>query len=70
MLARELPGKLVKKGVPPIFGTFWRFWRFPGENGVPDRPAKECKLAEKTVHRPSVVISEVLPRVDLEPLRV
>ena len=62
----ELPEKVPKKGVPPRphLGTFWQFWRFPCENGVPDRPLRECKPAEKTVHHPSVVISEVLPRVN------
>ena len=38
-----------------------------GENGVPDRPPREHKLSEKTVHLPSGAISEVLPRVDLGP---
>ena len=34
-----------------------------GENGVPDWSPRGCKPAEKTVHHPSWVISEALPRV-------
>ena len=57
----ELPEKVPKKGVPPTLGTLWRFRGFPGQNGG----LRECKPAEKTVHHPSGVISEVLPRVNL-----
>ena len=39
-------------GLPPFLGTFWRFWGFPGENDVPDRPLRESKPAEKTVYHP------------------
>ena len=46
-------------------GTLWLFRGFPGQSGVPDRPPRECKPAEKTVHHPSGVISEVLLRVNL-----
>ena len=48
-------------------GTFWRFWRFSAKTvcnpALPGNPS----LAEKTVHHPPGVISEVLPRVDLGP---
>ena len=56
--------KRAKRALFALLGTFWRFWGFYGENGVPDRPPMECKPAEKTVHHPSQVISEVLPRVN------
>ena len=48
----ELPEKVPQKGYPPILGTFWRFRGFLGQNGVPDRPPREYKPAEKTVHHP------------------
>ena len=49
------------------FGSFWPFVGIFGENGVHSWPPRESKSAEKTVHNPSGVISEVLPRVDLGP---
>ena len=43
-------------------GTFWRLWGFT-VNGILDYSPRGCKPAEKTVHHPSWVISEALPRV-------
>ena len=37
------------------------------ENGVQSWPSRESKPAEKTAHRPSGIISGVLPRVELGP---
>ena len=59
-------------GGPPIlpegyFGHFLEILGISGENGVQSWPSQEVKPAEKTVHHPSGVISEVLPRVDLGP---
>ena len=58
--------KLVKKGYP-YFAHFLAILAISGENGVPDWSPKGCKPAEKTVHHPSWVVSEALPRVYLGP---
>ena len=63
----DLTEKLAKGGGYPHFGHFLGILDISGENGVPYLPLRQCKLAEKTVHLPSGVISEVLPRVDLGP---
>ena len=52
-----------KRGVPH-FGHFLGILGISGENGVPYWPPRQCKPAEKAVHLPSGVISEVLPRVN------
>ena len=54
----------AKRGISPVCGDFGPFWGISGENGVQSWPPRESKSAEKTVHPPSGVISEVLPRVD------
>ena len=48
------------RGVPPFWALFGDLGIF-GENGVPYWPPRQCKPAEKTVHLPSGVISEVPP---------
>ena len=50
-------------GLPPFWGDFGAFWGISDENGVQYWPARVSKLAEKTIHRPSGVISEVLLKV-------
>ena len=55
------------KGGYPLFGLFLAIWGISGEKGVPYRPPRESKPAEKTVHHPSGVISEVLPSANLGP---
>ena len=45
-------------------GHFLEILGISGKNGVQSWPPGESKSAEKTAHRPSGVISEVLPRVD------
>ena len=59
----KVPESGSKKGGTPILGTFLRFWGISGENGVQSWPPRESKPAEKTIHHPWGVISEVLPRV-------
>ena len=54
--------KREKGGFPPFEVIFGHFGGFPVE-----AVCKESKLAEKTVHHLSGVISEVLKRVDLGP---
>ena len=46
------------------FGHFLAILVISGGNGVPYWPPMQCKPAEKTVHLPSGVILEVLPRVN------
>ena len=51
-------------GVPP-FGALFGDFGISSENGVPYWPPREPKSAEKTVHHPSGVISEVPPMAGL-----
>ena len=51
-----------KTGVPLFWALFGNFGA-SGENNVPDWSPRGCKPAKKTVHHPSWVISEALPRV-------
>ena len=60
----DLCEKVVKNGGYTHFEHFLGIGGISGENGVPYWPPRQCKPAEKTVHLPSGVISEVLPRVD------
>ena len=73
---------MVQRGVPHFFSKIGdnMVWRgdtllknflailgISGEKGVPDWSPRESKPADKTVHHPSGVISEVLPRANLGP---
>ena len=57
---------MAKKGYP-YFKHFVAILGISGENVVQSWPPRDSKPAEKTVHRPSEVIPEVLPKVDLCP---
>ena len=54
--------KKWSKGVFPLLGHFLAILGISGENGVPYWSPRGSKPADKTVHHPSGVISEVLPR--------
>ena len=59
-----LPEKVPQKGVPLILGTFWRFWGFPGENGVPDSLSENPSQQRKRYTTPQGSSQKVLPRVN------
>ena len=56
--------KNVQKGVFPLYEVILGIWGIYGENGVQSWPRRESEPAEKRIHHPLVVISEVLQRVD------